>query len=87
MQITAEELLMGLKIAIAVLVLIVLYHALFIAVDLRRILRRFDDLTEQVEDVLLKPISMIDRVLQWVVSFLEAKEEKHHKHHAHHKAS
>lgn len=63
---------------VAVMLLIVLYHVLFIIVDLRKITRRFEDVTSQVETVLLKPLSIADQVLQWVVEFFEKKTKEHH---------
>ena len=63
---------------VAVMIIVVLYHLLFIVVDLRKVLRRVDDVTEQVEAMILKPISMADQILQWVLDHIEAK--KKHKH-------
>jgi len=65
-----------LQVAIAVMVIILLYHALFIAVDLRRILRRADDVTKQVEDMIMKPISMADSILEWVMERIEQDKKK-----------
>lgn len=79
---TAEDVLLGLQIAIAILVIVALYHVLFIVVDLRKVLRRIDDITEQVETIILKPISMADQILSWVMDMVEQsghKKEKKHK--------
>ena len=72
----AEQILIGLQIAIAVLVLVLLYHVLFIAVDLRRILRRVDDVTKQIEEMIMKPISMADHILKWVKDYIEQDQKK-----------
>ncbi len=72
---------MGLYIAVAVMLIVVLYHVIFIVVDLRKIARRFNDVTEEVETVIMKPISMADQALEWVLKFLEEKSEKHTKKH------
>jgi hypothetical protein len=53
---------------VGVMIVVVLYHVLFIVADLRRVLRRMDHLTRQVETVLLKPLSMTDKVLEWVAA-------------------
>ena len=66
----------GLQIAVAVLVIILLYHLLFVAVDLRRILRRLEGITSEVEDVIMKPISMADSILQWITDYIEADQKK-----------
>jgi len=76
MPIPMENILAGLQIAVAVLILILLYHALFIAVDLRKILGRIDGITKQVEDVIMKPISMADIVFQWIMDYIEEDNKK-----------
>ncbi|MBT3292772.1 hypothetical protein HN512_02090 [Candidatus Peregrinibacteria bacterium] len=68
-----QDVLLGLQIVIAIVVLIVLYHVLFIVVDARKIVRRVQDITSQVEGTLLKPLSFADQGLDVVVQFLEAK--------------
>lgn len=68
---------------VAVMLIIVLYHLLFIIVDLRKIARRFEDLTQQVEAVILKPLSLADQGVQWVVEYIERRRrEQPHHHHA-----
>lgn len=73
---------MGLYIAVAVMLMIVLYHVIFIVVDLRKVLRRVDNVTEEVETVIMKPLSMTDQAIEWVVAFFQEKAEKqrHKKH-------
>lgn len=65
--------------AIAILVLIVLYHVIFIVVDLRKVMRRVEGLTQELEDVLMKPLSMVDAILQWVLDTIESGKKKHDK--------
>ncbi len=72
----ASEILLYLEIAIAIILIVVLYHVLFVAVDLRKILRRIDDVTREVEDVIMKPLSMVDSILQWVLDIIEESQEK-----------
>ncbi|MDD5103264.1 MAG: hypothetical protein PHX93_02590 [Candidatus Peribacteraceae bacterium] len=78
-MISASDLLLGMEFAIAVLVLIVLYHVIFIVVDLRKVMRRVEGITQELEDVLMKPISMIDAILQWVLDTIEHGKKKHDK--------
>ena len=84
MQLNAGDVLIGLYVVVAVMLLIVLYHVLFIVVDLRKILRRVEDITSQVEAVIMKPLSMADQIMEWVVGQIEAfsakKEKKPHSH-------
>lgn len=72
----AQEVLLYLEIAIAIILIVVLYHVLFVAVDLRKILKRIDDVTREVEDVIMKPLSMMDSILQWVLDMIEESQEK-----------
>lgn len=71
----------GLYIAVAILLLIVLYHVIFVIVDLRKIVRRIEGITQEVEAVILKPLSMTDKALEWVNGFIESKTRKHEKKH------
>lgn len=79
MEITYENLLSGLYIAIAIMLIVVLYHVLFIVVDVRKIVRRASKVTEELQDVILKPVGIADRAMDWVVGFLEGAAEAKHK--------
>ena len=83
MQLSSGDLLTGLYVVIAVMVIIVLYHLLFIVVDLRKTTRRIEDITAEIESVILKPIAMADQILAWVITHIEGlgkeKKEKHRK--------
>ena len=48
-----------------IMLIIVLYHLLFIVVDLGKVLRRVEDITAQVEAVITKPIAMADQIMEW----------------------
>ena len=72
---------MGLYIAVAVMLIVVLYHVIFIVVDARKIARRMESLTQEVEAVIMKPLSMADQLLEWMVAFFQEKAEKHEKKH------
>lgn len=76
-----EDIMMGLYIAVAVMLIVVLYHIIFIVVDARKIARRIENLTQEVETVVMKPLSMADQVLQWVMEFIQEKTEKHEQKH------
>jgi predicted Holliday junction resolvase-like endonuclease len=77
------QLYIGLQVAVAVLVIVLLYNLLFVAVDLRKILRRVDSVTRQLEDVIMRPISMADVIFNWIMEYIEndqkAKEKKQKK--------
>jgi hypothetical protein len=67
---------------VGLMVMVVLYHLIIILVDVRKIVRRFEDMTEQVEMVLLKPLTIADQVFAWVLDWMDQKQKKtaHHKH-------
>lgn len=79
-----DDIMMGLYIAVAVMLIVVLYHVIFIVVDLRKMMKRFNNLTEEVETVVMKPLSMADKGLEWAIQFFQEKAEKHAKQ-EHHK--
>ena len=77
--ITAQDVFMFISILAVLLAVIALYHLLFILVDIRKITRRFEDVTQQVEALILKPISMTDQLLEWVLEQVnQHKAKKHH---------
>lgn len=78
---STEDIMVALYIAVAVMLIVALYHVIFIVVDLRKIMRRLNDVTEEVETVIMKPLSMTDQALEWLVNFFQEKAEKHHKKH------
>ena len=65
------DILHGLYIAVAVMLIVVLYHIIFIVVDLRKTMRRIESITEEVETVIMKPLSMTDQAIEWVKGFIE----------------
>ena len=72
---TTSDVFAYLQITVALLLVIVLYHVLFIVVDLRKVLRRIEAVTKEVENVIMKPIGMADQVLQAIMSFLEEQQK------------
>lgn len=73
MVLTANDILIGLEIAVAIMIIIVLYHALFIAVDLRKVVRRVEEITSQLEDAFMKPISLVEHVMEYAIDLFEEK--------------
>jgi hypothetical protein len=79
MTFTPDGVIAALYIAVAVVLLIILYHVLFIVVDVRKTMRRINNLTEQLEGVIMKPISLADKGFDWVLSLLEGMGDRHDK--------
>ena len=71
MELSSGDVLIGLYIVVAIMLIIVLYHLLFIVVDLRKVLGGSEDITAQVEAVIMKPIAMADQIMEWVVQHIE----------------
>ncbi|MFA6522789.1 MAG: hypothetical protein WCS85_00230 [Candidatus Peribacteraceae bacterium] len=74
--ITAGDVMLFLYILVGIMLLIALYHLLFILVDLRRVLKRVDELTKQVETFILKPIAIMDEILTAVVALFDKDKKK-----------
>lgn len=71
----------GIWVAAGVMALIALYHLIIIASDLRKIIRRAERLTDEVESIVEKPLALTDRLLRWAIHAVEHKThaQKHHK--------
>ena len=76
--VTMQGLLSVLYAVVAIMIIVVLYHLLFIVVDLRKIMRRLEDTTAQVEAMILKPLAILDDAFQWVMDHMHS-QKKHPK--------
>ncbi len=81
MTLTYEQALMFLYMLVAVMLIIVLYHAIFIVVDVRKITRSAQNVTEEVQKVVLRPLSVADQIMDYVMSMIN--EKKHAKKRVH----
>lgn len=86
LQLTYGDVLTLLSIIAVAMLIILLYHLIFASVSLKRIADRMDDLSKDVEAIILKPIGAIDYVLDWFLSIVDSmrKEKKHSKKDKHH---
>lgn len=73
---TTEGILSALYAGVAVLLLIVLYHILFIVVDARRIVRRAERITRELQSVILKPLAVTDEILAWILGMVQKQAKK-----------
>jgi len=71
MPLTTNDVLIFLEILALLLLVLVLFHLVFVALNLRRIVKRVNKVTTQLEEVILKPINMADATVEWVAAFLE----------------
>lgn len=67
-----------LRVLVNVFLVIVLYNLLFVVVDVRKITRRIEGITEELESAILKPISLTDKAFKWAMHALEKGKEKKH---------
>jgi len=75
LQLTYGDVLTLLSIIAVAMLIILLYHLIFASVSLKRIADRMDDLSKDVEAIILKPIGAIDYVLDWFLSVVESMRE------------
>ena len=76
-----NDILLLLAIIAVAMLIVVLYHLIFISVSLKRFTERIEALSQDVEAIVLKPIGAIDYVLDWFLSAVEGMKKGHkHKH-------
>ncbi len=71
MQLSLPEILTFLAIVAVVMLIVLLYHLIFVSVSLRRVADRMEGLSKEVETVILKPIGAIEYLLDWFSMFVE----------------
>ena len=83
---TSADVMSVLYILVAVMLIIVLYHILFIVVDLRKAMRRVDNVSEAVETMIVKPLAIADKTIDWLMQSVaeHGHKPKHHAEHPHH---
>lgn len=84
MMLSADDVLTAILILVAVMLVVVLYHVLFIVVDLRKVMKRVQGVSEQVEEIIMKPLTMTDKILEWVLEYIESLDKAAHRHKKHH---
>ncbi len=73
MPLTFEQVLMFLFMLVAAMLIIVLYHLIFIVVDARKIARRVEQLTQEVQLVVMKPLNVADQIMDAILEFVKKK--------------
>ncbi len=76
MQITYNDVITLLTILALVMVIVLLYHLIFVSAALRRIVGRWDELSKEIEALILKPIGAVEYVLDWFASVVEGMREQ-----------
>jgi sensor histidine kinase YesM len=81
MQITANDVLTFLLILAVIMLIVVLYHLMFIAVNVRRISERVNDVSKELEEIIMTPLALIENSMTWITEMVmslygEEKEKK-----------
>ena len=50
---------------VAFLLAVFLYHLIFVVMDLRQVMRRLNDLTAEVEEMLMRPVELVAGIVDW----------------------
>lgn len=45
---------------------IFLYHLIFVVMDLRQISKRLNDITEEIEEMVMAPVQIASQALNWI---------------------
>ncbi len=85
MQVSLSDILTILSIVAVSMFIVLAYHLIFVSVSLRRITDRIDDVSKEVEGLILKPIGAIEYLLEWfsvvVENMMSGKQEEQKKVH------
>ncbi len=71
LPLTIVDLFLLLKILAVLLGIIVLYQLVFATLSLRRLLKRYDLLSQDIEALIVKPVSAIDSIIDWFLAVME----------------
>jgi hypothetical protein len=52
------------------LLAVLLYHLIFVVMDLRQVMKRLNDITAEIEDMLMKPVEIVAQVMDWLQKLL-----------------
>jgi hypothetical protein len=52
------------------LLAVFLYHLIFVAMDLRQVMRRLNDLTSELEEMLMAPVQLVEGIVDWVQKWI-----------------
>ncbi|MSR67579.1 hypothetical protein EXS65_02010 [Candidatus Peribacteria bacterium] len=87
MQLSLNDILSLLSVIAVLMLIVLIYHMIFVSVSLRRIADRMDDLSKEIEGLVLKPIGAIEYLIDWFAGAVEGMragkevdEKKAHKH-------
>lgn len=72
LQITYNDILTLLSIIAVALLIVILYHLIFVSTSLRRTAERVDQLSEDIESMILKPLGTVDYMIDWFIAMVES---------------
>lgn len=71
LQLTLGDVFLLLQLLAVLLGIIVLYQLVFATMALRRIMKRYDALSQDIEALLIKPVSAIDSIIDWFLAVMD----------------
>lgn len=75
MSITYTDVVSFLTILALTMGIVLLYHLIAISLNVRRISKRFDRISNEIESVVMKPLTVADNAMEWLIGFLEGVKE------------
>jgi hypothetical protein len=72
LSLTYNDVLTLLSIIAVGMLIILLYHLIFVSVSLRRVAERLDAMSKDIEAVVMKPIGAIDYVVDWFIAAIDS---------------
>lgn len=55
---------------VSFLFVVFLYHLIFVVMDLRQVMKRLNDLSAELEEMLMKPVEVMAQVMSWAQKVL-----------------
>lgn len=55
---------------VSFLVAIFLYHLIFVVMDLRQVMKRLNDISAEIEEMIMKPVEVVAQVMDWAQKIL-----------------
>lgn len=51
---------------VSLLLAVFLYHLVFVVMDLRQVMKRINDITEEIEEMIMKPVEAVSLAMGWL---------------------
>lgn len=75
--ITYDQVIAFLTILALLMGVIFLYNVIILALGFRRITRRVDRVSRELESIAMKPLTAVDNAMEWIIGFLDGLKDAH----------